>query len=449
MLIRFIVSNFLSFDEEVEFNMLSGSFKTQPHHVYQKGNLKLLKAAAIYGANGAGKSNLIKAVSFLQEMVKTGKLNQNINQKKFKLHSQNREKPTTFEIEFVCNKKNYSYGVSVNSNYIVEEWLYETSPTREAKLIFERKRVEDGTSKIEVALKYRKTAKDKLLIQLMEENLLQGNELFLGKTEALKIDLLTNIRKHLINTIVVIYPDSKPAGLFIKFCLDKAFRDFTNELFQTFGTGVDKLIIDSTPIDDFFGENDIEQKEEVMNALETNLAVSTKDERGEEIIFAKQKEGIFAQRLMTGHKNQDDADIRFEVSEESDGTNRILDFMPAIYAIIHTDRTVLIDEIDQSLHPSLLHTIISKIMAEKTTKGQLIFTTHESNLLNLNIFRQDEIWFVEKDKQTKATKFYSLSEFKPRHDLNIKKGYLKGRFGAIPFMADLEQLNWTTDGVQA
>ncbi len=81
-------------------------------------------------------------------------------------------------------------------------------------------------------------------------------------------------------------------------------------------------------------------------------------------------------------------------------------------------------------------------MSNENTKGQLIFTTHESNLLDLDIFRQDEIWFSEKNNKTGSTQLYSLSDFKPRYDLDIRKGYLKGRFGAIPFLAHLEDLKW-------
>ena len=82
-------------------------------------------------------------------------------------------------------------------------------------------------------------------------------------------------------------------------------------------------------------------------------------------------------------------------------------------------------------------------MNEPETKGQLVFTTHESNLLDLDIFRQDEVWFVEKDSEIKCSRLYSLSEFKPRYDLDIRRGYLKGRFGGIPFLANLEELNWS------
>jgi len=132
------------------------------------------------------------------------------------------------------------------------------------------------------------------------------------------------------------------------------------------------------------------------------------------------------------------------LQEESDGTQRLLDLIPVFYAILNSDITFIIDEIDQSLHPSLLYTLVKKIMDNDATKGQLVFTTHEANLLDLNIFRQDEIWFAEKNKSG-ATQLYSLSDYKPRYDLNIRKGYLKGRFGAIPFLGDLKKQNREKD----
>jgi AAA15 family ATPase/GTPase len=160
------------------------------------------------------------------------------------------------------------------------------------------------------------------------------------------------------------------------------------------------------------------------------------------VILMGEEGKLIVRKTISVHKDNIGDNVLFKLSEESDGTKRLLDFMPAFNNIIQQNFTYLIDEIDRSLHPSLLCMMIKKIMIDVTTKGQLIFTTHESNLLNLDIFRQDEIWFVEKDKKTGGTQMYSLSEFKPRYDLDIRKGYLKGRFGAIPFLANLQDLNW-------
>jgi uncharacterized protein len=126
------------------------------------------------------------------------------------------------------------------------------------------------------------------------------------------------------------------------------------------------------------------------------------------------------------------------LKEQSDGTQRMLDLIPTVNLIEQGEEVVFIDEIDRSLHPKMVKEFLTFLMSRKT-KGQLIFTTHESHLLDLDIFRQDEIWFTEKN-DVGATQMYPLSDFKPRYDLDIQKGYLAGRFGAIPFLGNLKDL---------
>jgi len=160
------------------------------------------------------------------------------------------------------------------------------------------------------------------------------------------------------------------------------------------------------------------------------------------VIVTKEKGKNIVKKVVAEHINNSGKKVSFDLDEESDGTQRLLDFIPAFDGVLQGEVAFIIDEIDQSLHPALLKALVEKLMKDETTKGQLIFTTHESNLLDLDIFRQDEIWFAEKEKKSSSTQLYSLSDFKPRYDLDIRKGYLKGRFGAIPFLANLEELNW-------
>jgi hypothetical protein len=145
-------------------------------------------------------------------------------------------------------------------------------------------------------------------------------------------------------------------------------------------------------------------------------------------------------KIITQHKGKEEKAVPFEMNEESDGTLRLFDLLPAVELLIHEEAVVFIDEIGRSLHPTLIKEFLQLYLGRRT-KGQLIFTTHESNLLDLKLFRQDEIWFVEKDKAG-SSRTYPLSEFKPRYDLDIRKGYLNGRFGAIPFLSNLKDLNW-------
>lgn len=441
MLIRFVVSNFLSFNEEKEFNMLAGSFKTHKHHVYSLGKIDVLKAAAIYGANGAGKSNLIKAIEFLQESVANGCLLRSVNNKKFKLDKLNETKPISFELEFSIGKKVYSYGVSFNNITVVEEWLYESGINVEDKMIFERKTLKSGKSSIKIADKYKRTQRQKLLIELMESNLLKSGELLLGKSDELNIKEITSSRFVIEKQIIVIHPGSKFQSLVPALTSSNRFNNFANGMLETFDTGVAELDIENIDIDKYFGEDDESTKKEVIQDIENGHNVLLNTETGG-VLITKEKGKYIVKKVISKHLNNEGKKISFDLTEESDGTQRLLDFIPAFDGILNTEVCFIIDEIDQSLHPALLKSLVQKIMGNENTVGQLVFTTHESNLLDLDIFRQDEIWFSEKSKNTGSTQLYSLSEFKPRYDLDIRKGYLKGRFGAIPFLAHLEDLKW-------
>jgi uncharacterized protein len=445
MLIRFVVSNFLSFNEESDFNMIAGSYKIHKHHVYNSGKVDVLKAAVIYGANGSGKSNLMKAINFLKETVRKGGIEESIDDKKFKLNKSNSEKPISFEIEFSIGNKVYSYGISLNHFEVVEEWLFESGITVEDKLIFERKLTETGETTIQMADRYVKTQKEITLIELIKENILQKEKLLLGLYNYLKIDEIKLIYDWFVTKLIVIFPGTEFQGILPLLLTSADLKLHFNQLLQSFDTGIDQLASAEIDFDEYkIDPNEKMTRKEIEDHIKTSKFVF--NDKKNEIILMGDKGKLVVKKAISFHKNNMGEDILFMISEESDGTKRLLDFIPAFYNLLQEDYTYLIDEIDRSLHPSLLCAMICKIMSDHTTKGQLIFTSHESNLLDLEIFRQDEIWFVEKDNKSGETKMYSLSEFKPRYDLDIRKGYLKGRFGAIPFLAKLHDLNWDNYG---
>jgi len=442
MLIRFVTSNFLSFNEEKEFNMLAGSFRTHKHHVYKAGKLNVLKGAAIYGANGAGKSNLVKAIDYLKQMVVNGGLEKSVNSQKFKLDKTKANAPVEFEIEFYYKRKIYAYGVSVNGNVVEKEWLYISGIDKEDKLIFERKTLKSGKSKIKFGKSYIKTKKDELLIELMGDNLLLEHELLLGKYENLKISDIDNVVEWVSKWLIIIYPKSRANVLVYGMTKVDDFANFVNDVLKTFDTGIKKLEVKDIDFDVYFAEEEQVKKRELLEDIKDGNSILSSN-KYETVVVTKENNKNIVKKAIAIHNDFDNNNIDFDLSEESDGTRRLLDFIPAFDGILNANITYVIDEIDQSIHPELLQTLVKKIMDEPNTKGQLIFTTHESNLLDLNIFRQDEVWFAEKDKGG-STNLYSLSEFKPRYDLDIRKGYLKGRFGAIPFTGDLKRLNWQT-----
>lgn len=450
MLIRFNITNFRSFDAETEFNMLAAkSLKQHKEHIYQiKANLNVLKSSAIYGANGAGKSNLIKAIDNLRNIVKDGCVPTNISKNKYRLKEENKNKPVVHEIEFSREKKVYTYGICFDDNIVLEEWLYVTG-NNNPKLVFERKySKEKKHSVITVADKYIQTEKFKMLISLMEENLLKKDETLISKNDNLKIREIADILDWFNNKLKIVYPSYRAKSFIGNLHSSKKLKKFSEDLLKTFDVGIDSFEFKTEDLDNFLNREGFLEEEEIEE-LKSGL------DKGHiyefsfldfSVVVVKEKNSYLAKHLNTTHlvnKKQ----VSFDIEEESDGTQRLIDFIPLFEDLLNQECTYVIDEIDRSLHPSILHVLIEKIMNDNTTKGQLIFTTHESSLLSCKIFRPDEIWFAEKDRDTQSTQLYTLNEFKPRHDLDIEKGYLNGRFGAIPFLSKLEDLNWLENGI--
>lgn len=442
MLVRFIVNNFLSFGSEMEFNMFTGTPRRFKEHVYRFGDIELLKTAAIYGPNGAGKSNLVRAINLLKEIV-TGE--DGVDQysiEPFRLALNSELEPTNFEIEYISIGTVYSYGLSVFQGKIVEEWLYRG---KNSDLIFQRTFTE-GKTDIVVSPALKATQEDELRFKLYEEELLPDNKPLLRMLATAKrvFPDVKNAFDWFENNLTILDPKTMADGLPVQYLFAPFFKKFVDELLPSLKTGISKLELISVDIDRYFGEDDIEQSEEIKRTLRNSKEEYVViQERDADHVAVAVKDGnkIVVKRLIAIHEDKKGNIFQFEIKEESDGTQRVLDFVPALYDIIQEPKTLVIDEINQSIHPYLLKELVSKFVSNNSTKGQLIFTTHESNLLDQEIFRQDEIWFAEK-KPNGETAFYPLSDYEIRYDLDIRKGYLNGRFGAIPFLGNLKDLKW-------
>ncbi len=184
-------------------------------------------------------------------------------------------------------------------------------------------------------------------------------------------------------------------------------------------------------MEEFFGKDDSARAESIKAHLKANPKITIYPSSSHEYIALVENDTPVVKRYCFHHL-EDNGESVFYSSEESDGTLRLVDYMLALFYVIFHKTTYLIDEIERSIHPVLIKEIINKFSHTEDTKGQLIFSTHESTLLDQEIFRPDEIWFAEK-KKTGETQLYALSDFKEHHTLDIRKGYLNGRYGAIPF----------------
>jgi AAA15 family ATPase/GTPase len=438
MIIKFRIENFLSFDKETEFNMLTGEVRRLTDHVYSFPKIDILKSAVIYGANGAGKSNLIEAISTLCDIVSNGSIGFETDTSCFRM-GEVTPRDSKLEIEFILGEIGYAYGITFSENQITEEWLYILNfGTKGDELIFERK-LKNDLPEIKVAPRYAKNQKDRLLIQIYQDDLLEEDVPFLYIARDKKFEEITKAHKWLTRGIQMIFPSTRFGGLVYSFINDPEFKVFTNNLISRLSTGIQELDIITLEFDQFFGEDNLSERDRVLKSIKSGEQERVGD-RGEAVAIMENGKAV-VKKPISYHIDEKGNRLKFELFEESDGTLRLIDFIPVLYMLERDHVTIIIDEIDQSLHPALLKEFVSCIQNSKERKGQLIFTTHESNLLDLDIFRQDEIWFAEKNPSG-ATHFYPLSDYNVRTDLDIRKGYLSGRFGAIPFLGNLTDLKW-------
>lgn len=448
MLIRVFSSNVLSFDSEIEFSLIPGKGTVKSEHIIRtqsRDDIPVLKMGVIYGANASGKSNLIKVISLIQSMATKSLANSNkeIPVEFFKLRSKVGGY-SKIEVEIKVGDNNYAYGVKFNKKIISEEWLYQINKRTEKK-IFERKTAKKSTNVVFDNVKF-KNKEDEQFAQFVARGT-SANKTFLKECIDRNLNFISQINdvfNWFDDKLKVFFPRTRLKGMEFHLDSNKDLSKSMSKFLKYFNTGVSDLL--KTEID---LENDVKglAKEVISNTINNlekgkRALISTSD-NSMSYAFEKSKKGkIKAYKLVTTHLNKSGKDVIFEMDEESDGTRRLIDFIPILVDIVKNDAVYLIDEIDRSMHPILTKRILQYFLSQLTkTKSQLIVTTHESNLLDLDLFRKDEIWFVEKNKLG-SSNFYSLLEFKPRADKDIKKGYLNGRFGAIPFLSNPKDLNW-------
>ncbi|SDI13676.1 hypothetical protein SAMN05421846_104200 [Chryseobacterium taeanense] len=444
MLIRFIVKNIFSFKDETEFNLFPNKTQRLKHHKVTKNDFEFLRYSAIYGANGSGKSNLIKSLSFLELIIENGELPIEIDDLKFKLNRENANLPISFGIEFIAENNTFFYSITFENNKILNEYLAQSYKDKD-KLIFERNY--DNSQNIEFYEDYYRSEKEKLFEEVLAEKLIQPNELlitFLSKKYPEEFKLVNTAFGWFEKTLIIIKPDAKPGGIAHILDEDESILNFANKFIPSLNTGISEIEIEKKKIEDLFGKEGRKLRKKLLDDLKSEpdtLSVATNKETGEQVALVYENDEIIAKRLITKHKDSFGNNIEFNLGEESDGTKRLIDYIPAFQEIINSDKVYVIDEIERSIHPITIKEIVTKLTLDEQVKGQLIFSTHESNLLDQNILRPDEIWFAQKDFEG-SSKLYSLSDFKIHNTIDIENGYLKGRFGGIPFLGNLKDLNW-------
>lgn len=455
MLKRFNVKNFLSFSERQdgyseEFSMIPGNARYKKEHLYTCGSEKLLKFAAIYGANAAGKSNIVQALSFMQKLICIGIPNR-ITEKYCKTDIANKLKPSYFEVELIIDNHNYSYGFEIVLSQwkIVSEWLVEIKSDNSEKELFVRD-IEHGKCTIS-GWSQKKPLFDRLNIfgqQIAEDtSILFITEMNRNKkrfyTEFPDALILNKIYKWFANSLDINFPDELKSDY--SYLGKSANVDEICRMFSAFGTGITNYAVVDVGKEKLLDGMSLEDRDNFENLIKHSLLQinnGSDSTTGIRLILRSRKEFF----IVTFEKDQKpkfetirfyhgNEEFTFGLDEESDGTIRLLDLLEVLLS--DEEKTYIIDELDRCLHPCLTYKFIEtflSIMREKNI--QLIVTTHESRLLDFDLLRRDEIWFVEKRK-TGESDIYSLEEYNTRLDFKIDKAYLEGRYGGVPIFSTL------------
>lgn len=449
MLIRFNVKNFLSFSEREdgkteEFSMIAGKVRSKKDHIYDNGKIKLLKLAAIYGANAAGKSNLVRAMEFMRRVVLSG-LPKGHTDRYCKISEGNKDKESYFEMEIMLGERYYAYGFEVilNQSKFVSEWLVELTPDNKETLIFSRDiqkgiyefgnsvKVKGLIDRLEVYAEDIREDSGVLLLSIMNQN---KKNLYQQYQDAA---VFQDVYQWIKTGLDINYPD-QPISDYSYMAKTENVEEICR-IISAFGTGITGFKMVEVPVEKVLGHlpkmirnelvSDIEKKAaEMKNSEEvTEFGIIMRSKRNFFILDVDKEENIVCRTIQFSHGKEN---ILFHLSEESDGTVRILDLLEVL--LDEDGKTYVIDELDRCLHPSLTYKFIETFLRLAARKNiQLIVTTHESRLMDFDLLRRDEIWFVNKRK-TGESDIYSLEEYNERFDKKIDKAYLEGRYGGVP-----------------
>lgn len=447
MLIRFAVENFKSFKDRQTISMAASKATRMYEHVINVSNKRLLKGAFIFGANAGGKSNLIKAIDFARKYILFGSDCLDFSKNHFRLSAESFSQPGSFQFDIMINETAYSYGFAFSyiTKDIVAEWLYDIDKD---KCIFERN-FDEEQNKITLYTDYKLNQSDSRRFQVYKEdyeepeNLTARKRLFLSDmaSKSVKDSVFFKLFFDVFQwftKLIVIFPESKFEGL-TSLIKENSLKSIFEEYLKYFDTGVESIDQKEIDFDTIFKNipNEIVHsiRADISNNLTQNDSISL-NIAGTLYTLRQDNEGnITSDVMLLNHGNQSDL---FECKDESDGTQRLFDLIPLILSSMN-DTVIIIDEIDRSLHSCLTKKFIETFYsASDGTHSQMIATTHESAVMDLSFVRQDEIWFIEREKNHQSI-IYSLNKFNERFDKKIEKDYLLGRYGAIPcFKQNLE-----------
>ncbi len=430
MLLQFSVENFLSFREAGVLSMLAADGVDHPPHMVMDGpeGKKVLRCAGVYGANASGKSNLIRALDFATRLVLNGsRPDRSLDHRPFKLDDAALRTPTRVEWHLALGAVGYSYGCEFTAHSVCSEWLFQTREGAE-RCVFER-----DASSIELGPVLSADGERGAFLRFVAEGT-RKNQPFLAEARERNVQELAVVHG-LLAGCTFVHPNTAAASIFDMLREEAPFQMFLSDLLARAGTGIQDIRLEqATGSDLSIGWSSTHSPNLFFRLIPSERRDSSKAPY------------TGAETVATYRSAPSGTNVRFSVFEESDGTQRLILLAPTLYESQRrgADLFVAIDELERSLHPLLTRAFLERFLAADG-KSQLLFTTHDTNLLDLTLLSRDAIWFTEKDPSG-ATSLYSLAEYKDEQIAalgpQLEKGYLQGRFGAIPFLGDATRLGW-------
>ena len=456
MFIGFSVSNFLSFKTTQTMSMIASKVARHKQHILMGNGKKVLKTGLIYGANAGGKSNFIKAIDFSRDIILEGLEQVDLNKKYFRIDTSNYKVPGVFEYRLMTQSgKEYSYGIAISyaEKEIISEWLIRIEKNGSETFVFNRDINEDGENITESEIKY-ENREEAIRWQVYLEDFGKNISDSLKKKTILsdiaeRSGKQVGIFKEILDvynwfqSIIILFPTSQYSGL-NQMIEKENVRQFFSKMMQYFDTGIMSLESKQGPMDfdKIFEGIPAEYAEKLKIKISNDITNESVLCKVNNQIYSLKKDddgNIITIKMMQNHGNGQDL---FEYADESDGTKRLFDLIPLFYEH-NGNRVIFIDEIDRSLHTNLTRRFLELFYKlTERDNSQLIATTHDSNLLDLDLIRQDEIWFVERVKD-QSSRMYSLNRYKERYDKRVDKEYLLGRYEAVPVFNEefLEAIN--------
>ena len=427
MLINFTLKNWMSFRDEAEFSMIATKERQHggriPH--LKKYQTRILPVAAIYGGNASGKTNFFKALNFAKNLIVRGTQPDSlINIEPFRMDKQSVNNPTSFVFELLVNETIYEFSFSLTKKNIIEEKLVQINSSSE-KILYHRKGKTPN---------FHKSLKDTMFLEFAFKGT-RDNQLFLTNSVSQKVETFKPVYDWFKNTLELIAPDSRfePFEQFLN--IEHPLYVNMNDLLPKLDTGIAHLGVEEISLDNVMLPESLKSKlqEELKEGATVRLLGDPINER---LIISRQDGELKAKRMVTYHPNADGTEAKFDMRLESDGSQRVIDLLPAFLTISEkaSKKVYIIDEVDRSLHTLLTRQLIESYLAccSNTSRSQILFTTHDVLLMNQEILRRDEMWVTERDSSG-SSKLIPFSDYKDvRYDKDICKSYLQGRLGGTP-----------------